>query len=336
MMLLAFLAAQAVVPSPSELRTFRDWTVGCDNGLACEAVALLPEAADWDQWTTLSLSRGAEPDAAPVLMLPEMEEVPSSMWADGIRLPVRFATGDSGILLESERPQALIDALRRAQAIELRDEQSTVLRRVSLSGAAAAMLFIDEAQRRLGTTTALFQQGRRAPAAMPAPPALPLIRIAAAPTDAPLSLPPEGIAQLRRDSGCAIEEVGGPDEHEAVQIASGTTLILLACGTGAYNLSSIPFVARIENGRVVTQIADFDSQWGVAAEGRPTLINAFWSAADRLLVEYAKGRGIGDCGTLAEYGWDGARFRLVRQEEMGECRGSTDFIRTWNSEVVGR
>ena len=336
MMLLAFLVAQAVAPSPSELRTFRDWTVGCDNGLACGAVALLPEAADWEQWTTLSLTRGAEPDSAPVLMLPEVEEVPASMWADGVRLPVRFAPGDAGVMVESDRPQALVDALRRAQAIELRDEQGAVIKRVSLSGAAAAMLFIDEAQRRLGTTTALVQQGRRAPAAMPAPPALPQIRIAAAPTDGPLSLTPDRIAQLRRDSGCTIEEVGGPDEYETAQIATGTTLVLLACGTGAYNLGSVPFVASVENGRIVARIADFDRQWDLDAGGQPSLTNAFWNARDRLLVEYAKGRGIGDCGVLAQYGWDGARFRLVRQEEMGECRGSTKFIRTWNSEVIGR
>lgn len=336
MTLLAFLAAQAIAPVPSELRTFRDWTVGCDNGLACEAVALLPEEADWDQWTTLSLSRRPEADAAPVVMLPDLDGVPASLWADGTRVPVRFVPGEAGVTIESERPQMLVDALRRGQAMELRAAEGTVLKRISLSGAAAAMLFIDETQRRLGTTTALVHQGRRAPATIPPPPALPEVRIAAAPEDAPLDLSPSRISQLRRDSGCTIDEVGGPDEHETAQIASGTTLVLLACGTGAYNLSSVPFIARREGGRIVTRIADFDSQWGVAAEGRPTLINAFWSVEDRLLVEHAKGRGIGDCGTHSEYGWDGARFRLIRQEEMGECRGSTEFIRTWNSDVIGR
>ena len=40
-MLLLALAAQAVQPQPGELKTFGDWTVGCDNARACRAVALV-------------------------------------------------------------------------------------------------------------------------------------------------------------------------------------------------------------------------------------------------------------------------------------------------------
>ena len=53
-----------------------------------------------------------------------------------------------------------------------------------------------------------------------------------------------------------------------------------------------------------------------------------------VLQEYSKGRGLGDCGTRADYGWDGARFRLVHQEEMGECRGSIHYIPTSTPELL--
>jgi len=63
------------------------------------------------------------------------------------------------------------------------------------------------------------------------------------------------------------------------------------------------------------------------------LINASWDPDRRLLQEYAKGRGLGDCGSRADYAWDGTSFRLVHQEEMGECRGSLYYIPTWNVTV---
>jgi hypothetical protein len=84
------------------------------------------------------------------------------------------------------------------------------------------------------------------------------------------------------------------------------------------------------------EVAAFDSQWGIAAEGRPILVNAAWDPESRRLHEYNKGRGLGDCGTRAEYAWDGERFRLVRQEEMDECRGSLSWLTTWRAETIGR
>ena len=54
-------------------------------------------------------------------------------------------------------------------------------------------------------------------------------------------------------------------------------------------------------------VAPFDSQWGIAAEGRPILVSGnAWDPETRRLHEYSKARGLGDCGS--EYAWDGARF----------------------------
>ena len=62
MLLLALLAAavspQQAVPRPGELKTFRDWTVGCDNGRACHATSLMPEGEIADSPLTMSIKRG--------------------------------------------------------------------------------------------------------------------------------------------------------------------------------------------------------------------------------------------------------------------------------------
>ena len=64
------------------------------------------------------------------------------------------------------------------------------------------MLYMDERQRRIGTVTALVRTGRQPASAVPAPPALPQVRIAAAPTDRPLAIDAATVARLRRQFGC--------------------------------------------------------------------------------------------------------------------------------------
>lgn len=56
-MLMMLAAGAALAPQPGKLRTIADWSVGCDNGRACQAVALLP--ANILEGATLTLTRGA-------------------------------------------------------------------------------------------------------------------------------------------------------------------------------------------------------------------------------------------------------------------------------------
>src|SRR3954468_20586978 len=89
MILLALLAA-AAVPRPADLKTFQDWTVGCDNGAACQAVALMPE--NWpDDALTMSVRRGAGAADSPVLAFAlGADSNAASVSADGKRLAVRL------------------------------------------------------------------------------------------------------------------------------------------------------------------------------------------------------------------------------------------------------
>ena len=111
--------------------------------------------------------------------------------------------------------------------------------------------------------------------------------------------------------------------------AATISLVLLACGSGAYNVSTVPLVA--EGNRIAP--ARFDRMESGWENVQPVLINAGWDEATASLSSFAKARGLGDCGTAQTYVWDGAMFRLVEQSEMGECRGSTDYITTWRAAV---
>ncbi len=333
-MLLALLAAAVAASQPAEVRTFQDWTVACDNGRRCEAVALLPEGV-WEGVTTLLVRRGAGANDAPEFLFDNLEQQPAALLVDGRPLRADFASEEAGYRLRADLA-ALIEALRGGQTFEARDAAGASLGRVSLAGASAALRYMDERQQRIGTVTALVRPGPRPASAVPPAPALPQVRIAPAPTDRPLAVDVARVAQIRRQLNCEEYDVREADALETEQIATGRTLVLIPCGSGAYNFSSVPIIARRRGDRVEMEVAAFDSQWGIAAEGHPILVNGAWDPETRRLHEYNKGRGLGDCGTRAEYAWDGERFRLVRQEEMEECRGSLSWLTTWRAETVGR
>jgi hypothetical protein len=328
--------AVAAAPQPSELRTFQDWTVACDNGLGCEAVALLPDDAegdsDWSAWTTLMLRRGAHPGDRPVLLLQNVDGEPAMLLADDRPLAVRFSGNVDGFTVLGDE-SVLVEVLRTASRLEVRDAAGSSLGRISLAGAAAAMLYMDEKQRRLGTVTALVRRGSRPASAVPGPPALEQVRRSPAATDQAPAIGESLVAQLRAQAECDPPDVLGDQPIETEQIATGTTLVLVPCMRGAYNFSSLPVIAERVGGRLAARIAPFDSQWAMPSNGHPILVNAMWDADERRLHEYSKGRGLGDCGTRADYVWDGSRFRLVHQEEMGECRGSLYYVTTWRADV---
>ena len=327
-MILILIALQAALIQPGELKTIQDWAVGCDNGRACRAVSLIAEG-DWDANLPMTLRRGADPDAEPVIVF-EGEEG-SSLVADGRPLRSRLIPVDGNLIVHPADNAALVEALRAARRLELLDAGGQQVGRVSLAGLSAAMLYMDEQQRRLDTVTALVRRGSRPASSVPAAPPLPVVRLTPPFQDATPELGEARITSIRSEHGCSIGEVGGPDEYEALQLETGKTLLLLACGSGAYNVTSIALVAEQRGGRLSVRRALFDAQ---SDKADAALINAEWDGERRLLTEFARARGLGDCGTRSEYAWDGERFRLVRREEMEECRGARTFIDTWRARVV--
>ncbi|HEY0044689.1 MAG TPA: DUF1176 domain-containing protein [Allosphingosinicella sp.] len=338
MSLLALLlaAASPAAPAPADLKGYRDWTVGCDNGLHCQAVALIPED-DWDAGVPMSVRRGPEPNAVPVITFETRESGdPAGLQVDGKRLPVSFTSGEIGLQVAPKSVPALIQAFRTGSRLDLLSAAGKPIGHVTLAGASAALLYMDEKQKRLGTVTALARPGTAPASAVPPPPALPVLTPASVPKGPAITLPPARLAALRKQAGCDSDESSGPVSNDAYRIDAATTLILLSCGAGAYNFSTVPFLATQRRGKIEVRIAAFDHQPHWWEKNVPMLINADWAPETRTLVSFAKARGIGDCGTTANYIWDGTRFRLSEMAEMGECRGSLDYITVWRTKVVNR
>jgi hypothetical protein len=339
--LLLALAAPAplgpIAPAPTEPKLFRDWVVACDNGRACEAQSLMPKA-DSEGWLILGVMRDGAPGAAPRIAFPGSQEEaphPAALYADGRKLAVTIADGALGAEVVAGK-DLLISALRSAARLEARDARGNSLGNVSLAGASAALLYMDERQRRLGTVTAIVRPGPKPVSAVPPPPAYPVVAAAALSARPPRRMAKTDWMKLRLEA-CGEEDAGrgGDPDFYRLDATHSLAYIPVSCLSGAYNHAALLRVAG-ETGS--WRAPDMDVPVDQAGEGEPAgvVFNAGWDGASGELGMFMKGRGIGDCGSAERFVWDGRRFRLVEQTRMDECRGSLDWLHTWHAEVVRR
>jgi hypothetical protein len=300
-----------MAPRPGVLKTFGDWTVGCDNTLACELRSLAPEGGD-PQEVTVSIASAAGPGGRTAITIDDGGDAEPAVALDG-----RPVTG--ALTLAAMVKSRILTARVAGQAAAT----------VSLKGAAAALRYVDAVQGRAGTTAAFVARGPKPASAVPAPPAAPTIVALTSAGTAPLPSADQ-LAAMRRTAEC--ESGSTTDEPSAFALGGGKTLILLPCSAGAYNQVSAVFV--LDRGGVAPVKADAPLGFTDDSDGVPGVVNGEWK--DGVLSSYAKGRGIGDCGVIQQLVWDGARLRLAEQREMGECRGNADYIRTWRATVVRR
>jgi hypothetical protein len=151
---------------------------------------------------------------------------------------------------------------------------------------------------------------------------------------APAALWRTELANVGKFTGCS-DEMKDAQPPAQYRLSKTETLILIPCGAGAYNFTSVPVIATGTAGNRAFRFATFDYQPGWSEDPRhPELINVGWIAEKSRLESFAKGRGLGDCGGSEDYVWDGARFRLVEATAMGECRGAWHWITTWTARVV--
>ncbi|MEH6790218.1 DUF1176 domain-containing protein [Parasphingorhabdus sp.] len=341
----ATLAAATATPAaqPGEVRTFKDWAVGCDNGGICRAVSLIPEETGTpfdDLHGPISIIRTAGSD--------EMLRIRAAVPAENIDRYRMFVDGrlvDTGPVVEGDYPIEIVgaDARKVLQAIikgsnlRLQAPDGATISQISLAGSSAALRYIDEQQGRAGTRTALVAKGsrpfRHAQATIPT--------ISTDPWDA-AELEPEiaDIVALAEESRCRDERYGVVEDQVFPLGKRGNrfrALVLISCGAGAYNFSSAPYIgeyvanARATSGWTFTP-AKFDRQPSWGGEGTdPLLVNAGWDEQNQTLSSYGKGRGLGDCGKAENYVWDGDMFRLIEASAMSECRGAHEWITIWRA-----
>jgi hypothetical protein len=319
-------AAALAATGTGELKTFKDWTVGCDNGRACQGVGQY--SAENMDLISVSIARGAGAMDAPKIWFRLQDSPAIDLAADGKRLGVSFVNDEENQTVAAGSAARVIDAFRTAGKIELIGAGGKTLGQLSSLGASAAMLYMDEQQRRIDTVTALVRKGAKPASAVPRPPALPTVRRARL-SGSIRKLTEAQVRKIQQENAdCTDDNL--TDKVEYARLDAHTTLAIVnaVCASGAYNYYSIPMLVR-DNGK--RELAKFEGR-----EADDLVMNMSWKPKERLLDSYFKGRGIGDCGGGSGWAWDGARFHLVRSRMMDECLGATEWITTFRARVVDR
>ncbi|WP_184507356.1 DUF1176 domain-containing protein [Sphingomonas endophytica] len=314
------------VPKPGDLKTFRDWTVACDNVARC-AMASLGTDADFPA-VTLQVARAAGPDGLVevALAMPQGDNgAPATLRIDGRAFAV------SGDGLSGASAEAIARALANATTIEALDKKGKRLGTISAAGASAGLRYIDAQQGRAGTVTALVARGDKPAATVLAARAAPRVR-AVAFAGTPAALSPGLLAGMRRTAECD-PSFSGP-EPRAHGLADGATLVLLPCSAGAYNEIDALFIVR--DGKATPARVDAPAGFEETGADSQTPVHSVINGDvdGGVLRSYAKGRGLGDCGVMQSFVWDGTQLRLTEQRSMGECRGNPDYLPVWQARVV--
>lgn len=325
-------------PVQPEIRQFREWHAVCDNGNRCAAYT----GSDQGGWLMVRMDAGGE--ARPEI-LAGLSALSGEDAVEGLRLGIdgQARTLGSGNretgspLAAGEVRGALADlAAARDLSLSLGETRAAL----PTAGASAALLWIDERQGRLGTTTALIRRGDRPATAVPAAPPLPQVQAAPSVDQGSLAgaadpmedgdtagIPlPAAVEALERVKACRAETSYNAYLQKAIfaaRLGEDVQLWGVPCFSGAYNAGYDLYLTDGQGGS--PRLAEFPTwqakapaEGDIAGEG---LVNPVYDARTNTLRHFPRGRGLGDCGTMQSWTWTGRAFVLNAERTMGECWG---------------
>ena len=318
---LALAAALALAPGAARAGadSFKDWTVVCDNLRTCQVAGF--SADDSELPAVLRLSRSGEAGAPAKVEIDLLGETGFADKAPTLAIDGRVVmtakavtsrdSADFTAVLDDTQVGPLLGAARNGTLLSVRAGDKE-LGQVSLAGMVAALRYVDDQQKRVGTVTAMIAKGSAPAAGVPAPPPSPILHPAPAIAQTGLpAKPPAAVKTLAGKAECDVEP-GSEGKPEAFRLSADKVLWQIPCGGGAYNFSSL-FVVVDKVGRAgLAPLEGVDD--GLAT-------NADYDPDTRLLDAYDKGRGIGDCGNSSKWVWSGEAFALSESRVMPVCRG---------------
>ena len=322
----------AAQPAQPVYREIRDWVLACDNTRACEAKAVPDELAapapdgDYEPGAMhIDRQAGAVGRLTVRFSLDDKAFDPAALRVDGKPLPAgaRWTRADKGATasLEGDAALALIRQIRDGTTLTFSAAKGAP--RVSLKGLAAVLLAMDEAQGRLGNTTALVKVGPAAATAVPA--ALPAPTVVAAPWIKPLADKARLIAVVRKSQGAALkahECDAEPSTDDAAPLSADEAVVTLKCEIAAYQGSVLAFRTPVAApGRAKLLILPTPPTVDPKVEPAGEYGDGDYDPKTATFTESAKGRGLADCGESATWTFDGRDFHLSRFNKQERCGG---------------
>lgn len=337
--------ARAGTAVPSVTRTFGNWTAVCNNANDCWAYATAAESGSG--WLLLKYPAG--PSAQVEVKAGDWSDMPGplTLSIDGqsvaASMSASAAQGDGAVVDRFDDLPGVIRRLGQGRTLNLSSGDPDSAPAISLQGAAAAFLWIDERQGRLGTTTALIRRGDQAASSVPDAPDLPVVRAAAAVSQAGLSdepTLPASLEALPEVKTCRSDLDRGngqePFKDDGVARLSDDTLLWsVLCFQGAYNTGHRFFLTgnQGQNPRPLFLRSSEQQGEDVGVADDFILINAGYDPESRTVSSFSKGRGLGDCGAAYVWTWTGREFVLTEEQVMVNCAGMWPDLwpTTWRS-----
>lgn len=310
--------------------SYKDWAVACDNTRRCEAVGFQRDSVG-EEPVALYLQRDAGPGQSAFLTL--MLDTGRGNVPDKVSLTVGQVVVQDVIpeqAIDSDAAVRLIPALLKGESVEV----SAGTRRwaVSLDGASAALLKMDDLQGRVGTPGALVRKGTKSESSVLPALSAPVLRAArldrARPGDKRL------LAAILKAIGkrdCSRNE-DDPDrmERSLHRLSGGKVAVLIQCGQGAYQSASDVWIA---NGKapyapVPAVLPDVEGKHGNSIsnggfdEGQLSSYDKWWATIE--------------CGVSSTWLWTAQGFQLLDATQATMCRGFPEGIalRTWTANLA--
>jgi len=336
------LAAAAAPVQAGGTKIFKDWMAACDNVAACSAFSFQGED-DGGHDGYLLVRREADADAplrlSFVVRPTNATARGQTTWSamlDGEPMPgfgaiVANAGEDGGWRadLTPAQSQAFVNAARNGDELVL-IQQDHQAGRFSLAGVTATLLWFDETQGRVGSTSAIVRKGART--ASPAPVAPVIVR---GPEVSQAGLPdelPRAMAALPAIKQCEVNYAAAEDLTVS-RLSPGTLLWAIPCSRGAYNTIYAMLLTDEQGGH--PRRAVFPNTPGAGQDQTGELMNVSYDPRTRILSNFDKARGLGDCGAQSDWVWTGKAFELTSQLMMPDCRGVglDDWPSVWKADV---
>jgi hypothetical protein len=323
----------SAAPAAAQMKQFGEyWTAACDNQRNCAVYGV----HYMSQAGYVRIERGGAPEAQPKVTLAILQDKPvkftlgfdapaPEILPKGTIAPDRIDE-DSYMRFTIEAPiDDVLAAFRKATTINYTpidppEPTGYYEATITLTGAIAALAWIDAQQKRAGTVTALVKRGAKPASEIPPVPALPTIAVVRSTLDTKPLTPPV-IAQRSR-TVCGKEDRNG-ELRKPAWLGDTHVMHTFFCMrySGAYNLNYALLAGPIENPQAAKPVVLRYPPVIAAIEKSKTdpLYNAEFDPATGTLVTFRLGRAAADCGTLARWVWDGSAFRLALLQTMPTC-----------------
>lgn len=345
-MILAAALLSLTGPDPfavGDLRSSGDWTAGCSNLLACHATSMPDEKyvegedePAGDGRLSVSIRSMPVVGTFPVVEFALLEgsgltaqAAELTVAVDGLVLGFPLEGGQGLFRLEGPDALAFVFAARSGRTASLIDTGGAEIAAASLRGLREALTFIDRQQYRTGTTASYVRPGPVPWDYQIVPVLAPQgeINVAGKSGRPPVTASPETLARLATLDPCGNTPVQEePEPPHYYRLDAGHTLLILPTRCGGYNPYRLLFILD-ETGQAFP--AQFRPWPGRPDNEEPDLPDPYWNAETRRLHTFGRGRVLADCGEAAEYVWDRGAFSLVLFRSLYPCRGSHDYITTW-------